>query len=116
MNKGNTNNCICGCNKGNEVLTVTQLDGKIALKPENLGDRDKTLVLSRTVNGAYTVRVLSTLTVGVAADAAEDPNAAFLLAEMKEPAAPVEPEEPDNADGAETTEPEEPSEGEEGIE
>ena len=118
MNKKNTNMCSCGCSGRNLVLTVTQLDSQTVLEPENLENRDKILVLTQNANGPYTVKVMSTLTVEATVKAIQDPNVAFLLAEMQEPVAPVEPEEPgttapeepDNGDGTE-----EPNEDEEGM-
>lgn len=86
-------------------MTVTQLDGKKVLEPENLENRDKVLVLSKNINGAYAVKVMSTLTVKAMVEAISDPNTAFMLVEMKEPAAQVEPE---------PTTPEEPPEPETG--
>ena len=111
MNKKNNNKCGCGCSKKELVLTVTQLDGQTILEPENLENRDKILVLSKNINNAYNVKVMSTLTVRDLAKAIQDTNVAFLLAEMQEPAAPAapeEPEKPDNGDSTETTEPEDP--------
>lgn len=105
--------CSCGCSTQKKVLTVTQIDNKTVLEPENLENRDKILVLSKNVNNAYGVKVMSTLTVKDLVRDIEDPNVAFLLVEMKEPAAPVEPEEPGES-GTEPTDPatpEEPGEG-----
>ncbi len=96
--------CTCGCNKSNLVLTVTQLENQTVLEPENLENRDKILVLSRNINNAYMVKVMSTLTVKAMAEAIEDFDVAFLLVEMTEPAAPVDP----GTDPGTTTDPENP--------
>ena len=85
--------CTCGCN-GNEILTTTQLENSTVLNAENLENKDKILVLSTNINNAYMVKVMSTLTVNDLVKAINNPGVAFLLVEMKEPAAPVEPENP----------------------
>lgn len=119
-------NCTCGCNAATEVLTATQLDNQAVLSPENLENKDKILVLSKNINNAYMVKVMSTLTVNDLVKAINNPEVAFLMVEMKEPAAPVDPENPDTTTpetpdpgtgeggGTETTDPETPSTGESG--
>lgn len=99
--------CTCGCN-GNEILTTTQLENSTVLNAENLENKDKILVLSKNINNAYMVKVMSTLTVNDLVKAINNPGVAFLLVEMKEPAAPVNPENPGNTGGTGTTDPENP--------
>lgn len=123
-----TTTCTCGCAKPKEVLTATQIENQAILNPENLENRDKILVLSKNINNAYMVKVMSTLTVKDMMTAISNPEVAFLLVEMKEPAAPVEPEpenpgtdtenpkEPDTGNGGTDTEPETPDTGGDGGE
>lgn len=97
--------CGCGCNTQAKVLTVTQLENQSVLEMENLENRDKILVLNRNINNAYMVKVMSVLTVKALVEAVADTNTAFLLVEMKEPAAPADPgttTEPENPDGGNT--------------
>lgn len=110
--------CNCGCMKPAEVLTATQLENQTVLNSENLANRDKILVLSKNINNAYMVKVLSTLTVKGMVEAINDPEVAFLMVEMKEPAAPVEPEpeNPDTTTPDTSKEPENPGTDDEGGE
>lgn len=111
------------------MLTTTQIENQTVLSQENLENKDKIMVLSKNINNAYMVKVMSTLTVKTLVEAINDPEVAFLLVEMKEPAAPVEPEpenpgpdnpeepkEPDPGEGSDPPETEEPNTGEEGAE
>ena len=105
-----TTTCNCGCNKPKEVLTTTQLENQTVLNPENLENKDKILVLSKNVNNAYRGKVMSTLTVNDLVKAIGNPEVAFLMVEMKEPAAPVEPE-PENPGTTTPDTPKEPDMG-----
>lgn len=117
MSKRTATTCNCGCKKPTEVLTTTQIENQAVLNPENLENRDKILILSKNINNAYMVKVMSTLTVKDLMTAINNPEVAFLLVEMKEPEpekpGTTTPEEPDTAPGPDTGDNKEPTDPEE---
>lgn len=101
--------CQCDTKKPAKVLTVTQLDAQTVLEPENLEKRDSIWVLSKNINDTYTVKVMSCVLMKDIIKAVKNPEAAFILVEMKKPAASVgpgttnpatTPENPDNPGNA----------------
>lgn len=109
-----TNKCNCGCEVcgTKKVMYVTQIDSRKVLDPENVAKRGDIMLISKNLNGVWTLTPVSKVSLNAVAEAmADDRTSAFLLMEWKEPTdEPTRPENPGTTDpqpgtGGETTDP-----------
>lgn len=103
-----TRNCNCGCSEAAKVLRVTQIDSQAVLDPENVEKRKDIMLISKNVNGVWSLTPICKVTLNAVAEAMKAGNAAaFIRMEWVEPSEepePPAPETPDEPDGPVTPE------------
>lgn len=97
-----TRNCNCGCSEAAKVLRVTQIDSQAVLDPENVEKRKDIMLISKNVNGVWSLTPIYKVTLNAVAEAMKAGNAAAFIrmewvapSEEPEPPAPETPDEPD---------------------